>query len=352
MKILITGVCGFVGGSLARFWIKNFPSDKIYGLDNFSRPGSEINRLELKRLGVNIFHGDLRLASDLETLPAVDFVIDSAAYPSVLGGINGRSTSRQIVEHNLLGTLQVLEYCKKHGSGLILLSTSRVYSILHLTALPLKMEGDAYTLDTEKPLPAEAGRQGITEHFSTNAPISLYGSTKLAAEVLALEYGDCFSLPIWINRCGVMAGETQFGHADQGIVAYWLHSWKQRRSLRYIGFGGKGYQTRDLMHPDDLAGLIAKQMNFTGKKERVVNVASDQTFSLRMLSSFCAQRWGSRNLESEQETRCFDVPWIVLDASLARSTWDWQPAISSIAILEEIARKAEAEPDWLALTAS
>ncbi len=80
-------------------------------------------------------------------------------------------------------------------------------------------------------------RQGVSEQFSTSAPVSLYGATKVTSEQLALEYGDAFGFPVWINRCGVMAGEGQFGRIDQGVFAYWLHSWREGRPLKYIGFG-------------------------------------------------------------------------------------------------------------------
>src|SRR5204862_3268187 len=101
----------------------------LVGFDNFIRPGSESNRAELKKLGVKFFQGDLRAASDLETLPPVDWVIDAAANPSVLAGVDGRTSSRQLVEHNLGGTVNMLEFCKQHRAGFVLLSTSRVYSI-------------------------------------------------------------------------------------------------------------------------------------------------------------------------------------------------------------------------------
>jgi CDP-paratose 2-epimerase len=91
------------------------------------------------------------------------------------------------------------------------------------------------------------------------APISLYGSTKLASEALALEYGATFNLPVFVNRCGVLAGTGQFGRADQGIFAYWLNSHLRRRPLKYIGFGGHGHQVRDCLHPRDLVPLLEKQ---------------------------------------------------------------------------------------------
>ncbi len=90
MKILITGVCGFVGGTLARALLESAEGLQLTGVDNFIRPGSELNRRELARLGVKIIHADIRSAADFETLPAADFVIDAAANPSVLAGVDGR----------------------------------------------------------------------------------------------------------------------------------------------------------------------------------------------------------------------------------------------------------------------
>ncbi len=79
----------------------------------------------------------------------------------------------------------------------------------------------------------------MDETFSTAAPISLYGATKLASEALALEYGETFGFPVWINRCGVLAGAGQFGRPDQGILAYWINAYLRRQPLKYIGFGGR-----------------------------------------------------------------------------------------------------------------
>ncbi len=134
MKILISGICGFAGSTLAR-GLAEAGGHEVMGFDNFIRPGSETNRAGLRGLGIRVFHGDLRATSDLDNLPAADWVIDAAANPSVLAGVDGRSTSRQIVEHNLGGTVNLLEYCKRHRAGFILLSTSRVYSITALAGL-------------------------------------------------------------------------------------------------------------------------------------------------------------------------------------------------------------------------
>ena len=122
MKILISGVCGFVGSYLARYLLESHEGLTIVGLDNLARLGSETNRVLLRHLGVQLFHGDVRMASDFETLPRTDWVIDAAAQPSVLAGRDGKTSSRQLIEHNLLGTVNILEYCRSSHAGLILLA--------------------------------------------------------------------------------------------------------------------------------------------------------------------------------------------------------------------------------------
>jgi CDP-paratose 2-epimerase len=140
MKILITGSCGFVGTTIALELRKRNEANElnIIGIDNLSRRGSEINCPVLKQSGVHFVHGDLRLMSDLEPIGEVDWVIDAAANPSVLAGVNGCTSSRQLVEHNLQGTLNLLEFCKARHAGLILLSTSRVYSVPRWQIYPLR----------------------------------------------------------------------------------------------------------------------------------------------------------------------------------------------------------------------
>jgi CDP-paratose 2-epimerase len=355
MKILITGICGFVGCAIAQRLKAQLPHCELVGMDNFIRPGSEQNRARLKALGVTLVHGDIRLASDLEPLPAVDWVIDAAANPSVLAGVDGKTSSRQLVEHNLVGTFNILETCKRIGAGLILLSTSRVYSISGLAGLRVGVEDHAFVPDPEQPFPAGISLQGVSEAYTTQSPISLYGASKVASEVLSVEYGSTFGFPVRINRCGVLAGAGQFGRPDQGILSYWIHSWKHRKPLKYIGFDGQGHQVRDCLHPADLASLLVRQLE-TGQDSTapaIVNVSGgpESAISLRQLSDWCASRFGAHEVGLEPTERPFDIPWMVLDSSLARQQWDWRPQRSLTDILEEIADHAEANPDWLGISA-
>ena len=353
MKILITGICGFVGSTLTRALLESAPGLQIAGVDNFIRPGSEWNRRALAALGAKIIHADVRSATDFATLPAADFVIDAAANPSVLAGVDGQTSSRQLLEHNLWGTINLLEYCKAHRAGLILLSTSRVYSVPPLAALPVAVCDKAFRPKVGAGLPPGLSAAGVSETFSTAPPVSLYGSSKLASEVIALEYAETFDFPVWINRCGVLAGAGQFGKADQGIFSFWINAHRRRRPLKYIGFDGGGHQVRDCLHPRDLVPVLLAQINNADKrKPRIANFSGGvkNSLSLAQLTDWCDARFGKHAVAREAAPRPFDIPWMVLDSTLAEKTWNWSPKILLPQVLDEIARHAEQQPDWLEIS--
>ncbi|MBC7389344.1 MAG: NAD-dependent epimerase/dehydratase family protein [Opitutaceae bacterium] len=344
MKLLITGIAGFVGSRLADFIKKSIPEVQIIGIDNLSRRGSETNLPLLKSLGCTFIHGDIRVKDDVEDLPDVDWIIDCAANPSVLAGINGGTS--QLVQHNLSGTLNLLEKCRKSKCGFILLSTSRVYSINHLNSLSLKDTSSRFELDLDKNFPPGFTGLGVTENFPTAAPISIYGATKLASEVMALEYAMTFDFPIWVNRCGVIAGPGQFGKIDQGIFSFWIYNWMLNKPLGFIGYGGEGKQVRDLMHPNDLGLLLLKQINYgknEGKKPHILNLGGglEGSFSLKELNDYCKNRFNTEKLiGTEKSNRPFDLPYYVTDTSLAAEAWNWRPTRTGIEILDEISNWA------------
>ena len=125
--------------------------------------------------------------------------------------------------------------------------------------------------------------------------------------------------------------------------------------MKYIGFGGFGHQVRDCLHPRDLAALLEKQMatRTPPRGVRLINVSGGAVSarSLRQLSDWCASRFGPHSIGVDSTPRPFDLPWVVLDSGRAQQLWDWRPKIPVAAILDEIARHAEANPDWLNLSA-
>lgn len=440
MHLLITGICGFAGSVIARGLLEHLPGVRITGIDSLIRKGSETNLEPLRSLGIDVRVGDIRNEQDLAELPAADWVLDCAANPSVLAGVDGKTSAKELLDHNLGGTIHLLEYCRRHKAGFILLSTSRVYSISPLASLPVEVVDGAFrpqnAQETEKgnwpqdaleaqnkvhsgslvnpvstasnsatassdsqpvnlviacpavathplrlvanksvipspsafslkhsvpdplcslvPLVATPGlsRLGVSESFSTEPPISLYGSSKKCSELLALEYGMTFDFPVRINRCGVLAGAGQFGKADQGIFSFWIHSWARRKPLKYIGFGGGGHQVRDCLHPRDIVPLLITQMGDPGRKvEPILNVSGgvESAMSLAQLSAWCTERLGPHQVAADTNPRPFDIPWMVLDSSAVQKAWGWTPSTPRDAILEEIAQHAESHLKWLEL---
>ncbi|MGI9073983.1 MAG: NAD-dependent epimerase/dehydratase family protein [Bryobacteraceae bacterium] len=354
MKILITGICGFVGSRLAVAIRERLPTTEVFGVDNLLRPGSEGNRVELASKGIKFLHGDLRIRSDVEAIPASDWVIDAAANPSVLAGVDGRSSPRQVGEHNLIGTLNILEYCREKKAGLVLLSSSRVYSVRDLSELPVREHQQAFVLETAKLSVNGVSDAGITESFPVRQPISLYGATKLSSEIMAIEYGSTFGFPVWIDRCGVLAGAGQFGTAEQGIFSYWLHAHAARLRLRYIGFGGRGYQVRDAFHPEDLADLVTAQMRRDPPQDAIYNAGggASNAMSLAQLTRWCDDRFGKHAPESDLQPRPYDIPWLVMDSTRVAREFGWAPKRSLPSILDEIAVHVRNNPDWLARCAA
>lgn len=356
MKLLITGICGFAGSTLALRLRESRPGLEIFGVDNFIRAGSETNRRRLQADGIQVLHADLRMAEDVDALPAANWVLDAAANPSVLAGVAGHSTSsRQLMQHNLDGTINVLEFCRRHSAGFTLLSTSRVYSIPPLAALKLEVRDNAFRLVANQTVPAGVSDRGIAEDFSVAPPVSLYGASKVCSEALALEYGLTFKFPVWINRLGVLAGAGQFGRADQGIFSFWIHSVAAKRPLKFIGFGGHGYQVRDCLHPNDLGDVLLRQLDSAPRPgEAITNFAGGvaNSMSLRQLHDWAEGRFGKTPVQNETADRPFDLPWVILDSTLAERRSGWKPATPLPSILDEIARHAAQNPHWLTHTAA
>ena len=342
MRVLITGGAGFVGSALAGLFKENFPSSHIVVFDNLKRRGSELNLPRFKRLGIEFVHGDIRNTSDLDDLPGqFDLCVEASAEPSVHAGTGGQSPA-YLLQTNLIGTLNCLEFARQRSRGLIFLSTSRVYSIAALKALPLQELKTRFEVDAAV---EQTGLStlGISEEFPVvgRGFRSLYGSTKLASELFIEEYVENFGFPAIVNRCGVIAGAGQFGKTDQGVFTLWVARHLFGRELQYTGFGGTGKQVRDVLHPADLFRLVALENDrLESLKGRLYAVGGGCTgsVSLREYTEIC-RRVTDRTVDITPfpETTAVDVPWLVMDHTRATTELGWFPRMSPEAIVEDIA---------------
>jgi CDP-paratose 2-epimerase len=217
--------------------------------------------------------------------------------------------------------------------------------------LALEEAPTRFELSASQPV-AGAGPAGIAEDFPLAGARTLYGATKLSAELLIEEYADAFGLRAVINRCGVIAGPWQMGKVDQGVFSWWLLSHLFDRPLTYIGYGGSGKQVRDLLHVDDLIDLVEEQI---GDPERwsgtVANVGGGRECSLSLLETteICRELTGKTvPIDGVSETRQGDVPIFLADCARLFARTDWRPSRNPRQTLTDIHRWTAANESSLA----
>lgn len=335
LSILITGGCGFIGSNLSVALAK--AGHQVLAFDNLSRRGSELLRARVLGHGCDVTHGDIRSSEDLARLKgSFDVLIECSAEPSVLAGASG-DDARFLINNNLGGAINCFEFARRRNIPVIFLSSSRVY--------PYDAMGRYVFVEQETRFELVADSYGISSKgVSIDAPLpgvrSLYGATKLAAELLLQEYSAQYGLPSIINRCGVVAGPWQMGKVDQGVFTHWLAAHYFKKPLNYIGFGGKGKQVRDLLHVQDLVELISLQVerihDFHGQ---VFNVGGSRVsnLSLQETTVLCRTITGnSMDIGSVLENRPADLAWYITDNGNTEATFGWRPDRNPEEILTDI----------------
>lgn len=336
-RILITGGAGFVGSTLALLFKQHYSDVDILCLDNLSRRGSELNLPRLKQHGVSFIHGDVRNPEDLARVGQVDWLIECSAEPSVHAGF-GESPA-YLINTNLNGLINCLEFLRIQGGNLAFLSTSRVYPIATLRQLPLIPQNQRLCIEN-KPAVVGCSEKGISEAFPLEGNRSLYGATKLCGELFIQEYCHMYGLQAVINRCGVLAGAWQMGKVDQGFIALWVARHFFGGKLQYMGFGGEGLQVRDVLHVSDLFQLLQLQMNhIQDHNGDIYNVGGGMknSISLCELTALVAKTTGNDcEIGRVPETREADIPFYVTDITKVNQKTAWEPKISIPMIVEEV----------------
>ena len=339
MRILITGGAGFVGGSLARAFLHQLQQNTVVLFDNLRRRGSEWNLAGLCGEGAEFVHGDVRNKADLDALEGnFDVLIEASADASVHAGI--ADSPRYVLDTNLVGALNCLEFARERCGGVVFLSSSRVYSMEPLNKLPLVEKSTRLDLQKEKVEIIGVSYKGVAEDFACNGPRSFYGASKLAAELVCQEYAEHTGLPVVINRCGVIAGPGQFGKIDQGVFTLWIARHYFGRPLKYTGFGGKGLQVRDLLHPDDLCELLFLQLaSLNQVAGRTFNIGGGRNgaVSLREFTDICQDVTGREvPVEEDTVTSLVDIPWYISDHTSVTNLLGWKPECKPRKIVTDV----------------
>jgi CDP-paratose 2-epimerase len=332
-RVLVTGGAGFIGSNVAVGLARRWPRWTLVALDNLRRRGSEMNIARLREVEVQFVHGDIRVLDDVLAAGEFDAVVDCSAESSVLAG------GDYVVQANLVGAYHCLELARRCGAQIVFLSTSRVYPVKTLAALGYVDAGSRFELDPEQAI-VGASESGIAEDFPLEGARTLYGATKLAAELLIEEYRATYGIQAVINRCGVVAGPWQMGKSDQGVFAYWMLAHRFDRPLNYIGFGGSGKQVRDLLHVDDLLDLVDRQLAAPATWDGVtVNVGGGRACSLSLIeaTALCAEISGRAvTVGSSPGNRPGDIPIYLSDCTRLFALTDWRPRRGTREILTDI----------------
>ncbi len=324
MRILITGGAGFAGANVAVYLATR--GHNVTVLDNLARRGSEHSLSRLGAAGVDFRHGDVRCPEDWSGLKA-DFVINAASQPSAIDGYGNPSFDFEV---NTVGVLRALEFCRRQDAGIIQFSTNKCYPVSAVNNRPIIKLADRYEC-----------REPVDESCSLDGgDRSIYGASKIMADLMIQEWADAFQMPAIVNRFSCLAGPWQWGKCAQGWVAWWVIAHRLGLPLKYIGFEGR--QVRDVLFVDDLCRLLEMELDTArpgGPGEQVFNVGGGQenALSLRQCTVLVRQQTGCKvPIVTEEQPRRADFHWYVSDTSKVRQQLGWWPMIHLEEGLEQI----------------
>ncbi len=207
-----------------------------------------------------------------------------------------------------------------------------MYPVAALEQVAFVETDTRYEIADDQELPG-VSPAGIAEEFPLEGARTLYGASKLCAELLIAEYAESFGVRAVVDRCGVIAGPWQMGKVDQGVFTHWVLSHVLGRDLTYIGYGGSGKQVRDLLHVDDLVDLVSIQLADPAAWAGVTaNVGGGRecSLSLRETTALCQELTGREvRLLDSAGARPGDVRIYLSDCERLHGLTDWRPRRSA-----------------------
>lgn len=257
MRVLITGSSGLIGSAAVTFFCRM--GCDVVGVDNNMRADffgpkgdTRVTLLSLLAHNPNFRHSnlDIRNREAVDQLFAggsFDIVVHAAAQPS-----HDLAASRPFDDFdvNAVATLNLLEACRRHAPDAVFtfLSTNKVYGDgpNHLPQVELATRFDFATDEL---------RQGIGETFAIDQTMhSVFGASKVSADVMVQEYGRYFGL-----RTGVFRGGCLTGPAHRGVELHGFLNYLVRTAVAggdYTVYGHDGKQVRDQIHADDVIAAL------------------------------------------------------------------------------------------------
>jgi CDP-paratose 2-epimerase len=257
MKTLVTGSSGLIGSEVSIFFAQQ--GCTIHGVDNNQRAAffgpqgdTRWNQERLKKTIPGFVHHELDIRDrqgvlDLVASVKPDIIIHTAAQPS-----HDRAAAIPFddFDTNAVGTLNLLEAARRAcpESPFVHMSTNKVYGDKPNT-IRLK------ELETRWDYDDPAYEYGIAEDFSIDqSKHSLFGASKVAADVMVQEYGRYFNMPSCCLRGGCLTGPNHSGVELHGFLSYLVKCNLEGREYKVFGYQGK--QVRDNIHSEDVARFM------------------------------------------------------------------------------------------------
>jgi CDP-paratose 2-epimerase len=338
---IVTGSSGLIGSEMVTFLDER--GWAVHGVDNnmrrdfFGADGDTTWNLErLRGVTRRFTHHDLdirdragvdRLFAD--TRPGL--VVHSAAQPS-----HDLAAQRPFDDFdvNAVGTLNLLEATRRHAAEapFAFMSTNKVYG-----DAPNELE--LVELETRWDYADPRLREGIDETMRIDATMhSLFGASKVAADVLVQEYGRYFGLPTACFRGGCLTGPHHSGAELHGFLAYVARAIRERRTYRIFGYGGK--QVRDNIHSADVCSALLAFAE-RPRAAAVYNLGGGRANSISVLEAIARlEELFGRRLETEylEEARRGDHICYISDLSRLRADYPgWEITVSLDDILRQLA---------------
>jgi CDP-paratose 2-epimerase len=337
---IITGAAGLIGSEAVNFFSKKF--DLIIGIDNnlrkyfFGKEGSiEWNMKRLQDTISNYKHYDLDIRDNaaMEDLfkeynSDIKLVLHTAAQPSHDWAAKEPFTDFSV---NANGTLNLLEMCRLYSPTAVFIftSTNKVYGDTP-NYLPLKELESRWEIDESHPY----YKKGIDESMSIDqSKHSLFGASKVAADILVQEYGKYFGMHTGVFRGGCLTGPNHSGAKLHGFLSYLMKC--AVTGDHYTIFGYKGKQVRDNIHSHDLVNMFWHFYN-SPRSGEVYNAGGGRFSNCSMLEaiSICEKISGNKmNYSYTEDNRIGDHIWWISDVSKFKShypSWNWEYGIEDI----------------------
>lgn len=342
--VIVTGSAGLVGSEAARYFAAR--GHDVIGIDNDMRraffgddASTEWNRIGLEQeLGSRYHHHhvDIRDSDAIDALfrkyrSATSLVIHAAAQPSHDWAARDPHTDFSVNAH---GTLNLLEATRQFspGAAFIFMSTNKVYGD-RPNALPYIEKELRWEIDS-----THTYANGIREDMSIDETMhSLFGASKLAADVLVQEYGRYFSLNTACFRGGCLTGPAHSGTELHGFLAYLMKCTVSGVPYTVFGYGGK--QVRDNIHSFDLVRAF-DEYSKEPRSGAVYNIGGGRFSNCSMLEGIrMCEQIADRELDwtySEQNRTGDHIWWISDVARFQRDYPEWQLTYDVALILREI----------------